>query len=253
MNGPLAALERIFERIFERPAARLFGTGVEPVQVRHRLERAMDGARHSPAGYAPDRYTVRVNPGDLAGLGDTVPSFAVALVAHARSQGYRLPGRPAVELVGDPTVAPGVLAVEASFGAGAGHLPSGAVDRPGAVQVGDPGQPPSGATMVFEAPQTRVPYATLRVESPGIAPREFPVRAPSVRMGRGEENDLVLPDSRISRAHGLLSARQGGLVYTDLGSTNGSFVNGARVNEVALGPGDVLRLGDSTVTIAGGQ
>ena len=253
MNGPLAALERLFERIFERPAARLFGTAVEPVQVRHRLERAMDSAGHSPAGYVPDRYTVRVNPGDLAGLGDTVPSFAVALVAHARSQGYRLPGRPAVELVGDPTVAPGDLAVATSFGTAGGPAHAGAVGRPGGVPVGEPDAAPSGATMVFQVPQARVPYATLRVVSPGVAPREFPVRAPSVRIGRGEENDLVLPDSRISRAHGLLSARQGGLVYTDLGSTNGSFVNGTRVSEVALGPGDVLRLGDSTVTITGGQ
>ncbi len=253
MNGPLAALERLFERIFERPAARLFGTGVEPVQARHRLERAMDGAQHSRGGYAPDRYTVRVNPGDLAGLGDTVPSFAVALVAHARSQGYRLPGRPTVELVGDPRVAAGDLVVEAGFGTDGGHARAGAVGRPGGAPVGDLGQAPSGATMVFEVPQARVPYATLRVESPGVAPREFPLRAPSVRIGRGEENDLVLPDSRISRAHGLLSARQGGLVYTDLASTNGSFVNGTRVSEVALGPGDVLRLGDTTVTIARGR
>ena len=39
------------------------------------------------------------------------------------------------------------------------------------------------------------------------------------------------------------------LVYTDLGSTNGSFLNGSPVTEIALGPGDVLQLGSSTVTI----
>jgi pSer/pThr/pTyr-binding forkhead associated (FHA) protein len=39
------------------------------------------------------------------------------------------------------------------------------------------------------------------------------------------------------------------LVYTDLGSTNGSFLNGSPVTEIALGPGDVLQLGNSTVTI----
>ncbi len=71
-----------------------------------------------------------------------------------------------------------------------------------------------------------------------------------MRIGRDGDNDLVLPDPRVSRQHGLLSARQGGLVYTDLGSTNGSFVNAGRVREVALGPGDVLQLGDSTVTVA---
>ena len=150
-------------------------------------------------------------------------------------------------------MAPGDLAVATSFGSAGGPAHAGAVGRPGGVPVGEPDAAPSGATMVFQVPQARVPYATLRVVSPGVAPREFPVRVPSVRIGRGEENDLVLPDSRISRVHGLLSARQGGLVYTDLGSTNGSYVNGTRVSEVALGPGDVLRLGDSTVTIAGGQ
>jgi pSer/pThr/pTyr-binding forkhead associated (FHA) protein len=39
------------------------------------------------------------------------------------------------------------------------------------------------------------------------------------------------------------------LVYTDLGSTNGSFLNSSAVTEIALGPGDVLQVGNSTVTI----
>ena len=39
------------------------------------------------------------------------------------------------------------------------------------------------------------------------------------------------------------------LVYTDLGSTNGSFLNSGAVTEIALGPGDVLQLGSSTITI----
>jgi pSer/pThr/pTyr-binding forkhead associated (FHA) protein len=41
----------------------------------------------------------------------------------------------------------------------------------------------------------------------------------------------------------------GMLVFTDLGSTNGSFLNGSAVTEIALGPGDVLQMGRSTVTI----
>ncbi|HXQ96044.1 MAG TPA: FhaA domain-containing protein [Candidatus Acidoferrales bacterium] len=250
MTGPLTALERFFERIFERPAARLFGTAVEPVQVRHRLERAMDAGDRAPGGFAPDRYHVRVNPADLGGLGDAVPAFADALVAHARNRGYRLRRRPTVTLSGDPDVALGDVAVEARLG--------GALARPGVEALhsaaGDPaGEPASGATMAFRIPVARVPYATLLVKSPGVAPRDYPVRDASVRIGRDQDNDLVLLDSRVSRRHGLLSARQGGLVYTDLGSTNGSFVNAGRVREVALGPGDVLRLGDSTVTIAQGR
>ena len=42
------------------------------------------------------------------------------------------------------------------------------------------------------------------------------------------------------------------LVYADLGSTNGSFVNGVRVTEIALGPSDVVQLGGSALTIEAG-
>jgi len=239
MSWTLAGLERFFERLFERPAARLFHTGVEPVQVRHRLERAMDAGERRRGGLVPDRYLVRVHPDNLAGLGQWVPEFTDALVARAHEQGYRLPRRPSVELTADPAVPAGNVSVDASFRE---------IGRHPDHTDGD-GDAPSTATMVFQVPVARVPYATLVVQTPGIAPREFGITAATVRIGRTEQNDLVIPDSRVSRQHGVLSARQGGLVYMDVGSTNGSFVNGTRVREVALGVGDVLRVGDSTVTV----
>ena len=60
----------------------------------------------------------------------------------------------------------------------------------------------------------------------------------------------AVADERVSRYHGQIVSRQGALVYTDLGSTNGSYVNGARVSEIALGSGDVLQVGNCTVTLA---
>jgi pSer/pThr/pTyr-binding forkhead associated (FHA) protein len=68
-------------------------------------------------------------------------------------------------------------------------------------------------------------------------------------VGRSLDNDVVLPDEKVSRHHGQIGIRLGMLVYTDLGSTNGSFLNGASVSEIALGPGDVLQLGSSTLTV----
>ena len=62
-----------------------------------------------------------------------------------------------------------------------------------------------------------------------------------------------MADERVSRRHGQFGARHGMLVYTDLGSTNGSFLNNARVTEIALGPGDVLLVGSSTITIEPGS
>ena len=68
-------------------------------------------------------------------------------------------------------------------------------------------------------------------------------------MGRALDNDIVPRRRQVSRHHGQISVRLGMLVYTDLGSTNGSLLNGSAVTEIALGPGDVLQLGSSTVTI----
>jgi len=76
-----------------------------------------------------------------------------------------------------------------------------------------------------------------------------PVGPGTVRLGRALDNDVVLPDQKVSRHHGQIGVRLGMLVYTDLGSTNGSFLNGRAVTEIALGPTDVLQLGSSTVTI----
>ncbi len=72
---------------------------------------------------------------------------------------------------------------------------------------------------------------------------------PALRIGRASDNDIVLPDERVSRHHGQLASRQGTLVYTDLGSTNGSYVGGMAVTEIALGQGDELQIGDSAITV----
>ena len=74
-------------------------------------------------------------------------------------------------------------------------------------------------------------------------------RAARSGCGRGTDNEIVILDERVSRHHGRFTARHGVLVYTDLDSTNGSLVNGVRVRDVALGVGDVVRLGRTTLTI----
>jgi pSer/pThr/pTyr-binding forkhead associated (FHA) protein len=70
-----------------------------------------------------------------------------------------------------------------------------------------------------------------------------------VSIGRSTDNAIVLPDSRVSRHHGRLQTRRGTLVYTDLGSTNGSRVNGVRVDECALGIGDRIVVGDTVLLV----
>ena len=104
-------------------------------------------------------------------------------------------------------------------------------------------------TLVFRRPAPSAARALLRVWSPDGTERTIEVDGTPLTLGRSRDNALVLADTRVSRQHGRLQARRGTLVYTDLGSTNGSRVNGIRVDEIALGVGDRLVLGDTILVV----
>ncbi|MDP8905184.1 MAG: DUF3662 domain-containing protein [Chloroflexota bacterium] len=267
MAGPLAAIERFFERLFERPPARLFTTPVEKEQLVRQLQRAMEAERHvrRQRTYAPSLYGVRLNAADLAALGNTsalVDELSEALRQHARSRGYTLAVRPQVVLEPAAGLASGEVQVTAVATAiGVGRREDGAAGESGQQAAGQesgaprPPHPGGGVdsnTAVFEAARPRVPNATIAVRVPGHPAWRVPVRGGRLRVGRALDNDIVLPDDGVSRHHGQINVRFGTLVYSDLGSTNGSFVNGARVTEIALGPTDVLLLGRSSLTIEPG-
>lgn len=246
MARPLAALERFLERLVERPIGRLFRAPLEPIQVERRLGLAMDEGRRSAAGrtIAPDRYRVQLHAHDLASLqradARLEARLAEALLARARARSYALLDRPRVTLHANAAVPRGDVAVTATI-----------VDRP----VAGPDAPwggeglPVEATTVFAVPVPTLPRVVLVMGTPGRPERRMPIESTPIRIGRATDNDVVLPDERVSRHHGLLLLRQGALVYRDLGSANGTFLGAARVSEVALGSGDVLRLGETTLRV----
>jgi hypothetical protein len=271
MAGPLAAVERFFERLFERPAARLFQARLEPIQIQRSLERAMEAERaiQSRRAYAPTTYRVLVNATDHAVLdpasGSLLADLSESLRVYARAHGYTLAARPSVEIEpstvvpqGDVRVfaAPPILPAPAQPN---GHDRSGQPasqppqhrDAPEfhAEDEVEAGIPISQATAVFAAPIPSAPRAVMAIRCPGQPILRLAVRPGTIRLGRSMDNDVVLADERVSRRHGQISVRHGMLVYTDLGSTNGSFLNSAPVTEIALGPADVLQLGSSTITI----
>ncbi|MBN1179962.1 MAG: FHA domain-containing protein [Anaerolineae bacterium] len=84
----------------------------------------------------------------------------------------------------------------------------------------------------------------LVVRVPGAAPCEIPLDRPVLNVGRNPENDVVLSLQYVSKQHGRIEQRGTEWQYTDLGSTNGTYVNGQRAQSAALKDGDILRIGD---------
>jgi pSer/pThr/pTyr-binding forkhead associated (FHA) protein len=81
--------------------------------------------------------------------------------------------------------------------------------------------------------------------TPGVT---FPLEGDQLIIGRDSSNSITINDAEISRKHSRLSFQGGKYVLEDLGSTNGTFVNGQRLaGPVVLKPGDVISLGEQIV------
>jgi hypothetical protein len=273
---PFAAIERFFERLFERPSARIFRARLQPLQLQRRIERAMESERLATADrtLVPNRFAVHLNPADLEGFGDMTESLASELadgaLVFARSRHYMLVDRPRVALVADPAVQRADIRVVARFAdpiaghdrpapdadpsagsdprpiAAFGGLRSGQV----ALRAGEAGSVGVHSdTMVFTVPRPSAPTARLRVVTRDGDEQVHAFDGSALTIGRSADNDLVIADSRVSRHHARIAGRRGTLVYADLGSTNGSRVNGVQVGELVLGAGDRIEIGDTVIVV----
>jgi hypothetical protein len=201
----------------------------------------------------PNRFVVHLHPADMAEFGDMTGTLASELadgaLAFARAHHYTLVDRPRVDLLSDPAIERADIRVDARFAeaiAGRGGTGSAA----GSTEGGDTA-PSTDAinTRVYEIPRPTMPRAVLHVTDPDGRTRRVVVEGGSLTIGRATDNDCVAHDSRVSRHHGRIAGRRGTLVYADLGSTNGSRVNGVPVTEVVLGVGDRLEVGDTTLVV----
>ncbi|HEY5437251.1 MAG TPA: FhaA domain-containing protein [Candidatus Limnocylindrales bacterium] len=180
------------------------------------------------AGARPS--TAAASPGAVPAAGATLPPVAA-----------RAAPPPVVAPVDAPPAAspPAGLAASAAIG--------GQVEGGEAYAAGIRGD--GSQTLVFRRPVPLAARAVLRVCAADGRERTIEVDGTPLTIGRSQDNALVLGDRRVSRHHGRLQARRGTLLYTDLGSTNGSRVNGIRVDEIVLGEGDRLQVGDTVLVV----
>ncbi len=89
------------------------------------------------------------------------------------------------------------------------------------------------------------PLANMLVRSGTLKGQRIQLRTPVINIGRADYNDVVLPDESVSTSHAKLQRREGVWILTDVESTNGTFVDGERVQgDAPLAPGAMVRFGD---------
>lgn len=245
--GILSRVEAFLERFLEAPAGRL-GASIQPVSLAKRIERAMDTNKtYGDAGViVPNQYDLHLHPSDFAAFASYRSSLeddlAHGVLARARHERYTLVARPRVQLLRDESIRRGEIRVGANV-----------VDERGDRLRDAAPIPASSDTMIFNRPgPTSSPpdsarRAYLLVSTRGSRSVQFDLGGPLIGIGRASDNDVIVDDPMVSRHHCQLRLQQGAYGFTDLGSRNGSTVNGQPVSQVALGPGDVIRIGDTEI------
>lgn len=212
------------EALVEGTLARLFRGRLQPRDIALQLARALEDSVAS--GQPALRYALRLNPADAQALLGEQPRLAEILadelVAAAREGNITLPGQPEILILPDSLLKPRSVTVTAEAN------PLSLSDTLSASPV--PAQP--------NALTPSTPNAFLILEGE----RTVPLTQSIISLGRRLDNHIILDDPRVSRAHAQLRARFGRYVLYDLGSTGGTYVNGQRVQECILRPGDVISL-----------
>ena len=245
--GIFARLEAFLERLFEAPAGRL-GATLQPILLTKRIERAMDsGKSFGAAGIiVPNRYDLHLHPADFAAFepyrGSLEDDLAHGAMARARREHYHLVAKPSVTLVADSAVPRGDVRVAANVvDVEAQPLPEPMPEQP------------SSHTMVLTrpgnetAPADSASRAFLLVLTDGAPRVRFDLGGALISIGRASDNDVIVDDPEVSRHHCQLKRQHGAYSLADLGSRNGSWINGQPVSEVALGPGDLIRIGSTEI------
>jgi hypothetical protein len=243
--GILSRVESFLERFLEAPAGRL-GASIQPVSLAKRIERAMDTNKtYGNAGViVPNHYDLHLHPSDFAAFASyrsaLEDDLAHGVLARARHERYTLVARPRVAIQSDDSTRRGEIRVAANV-----------VDERGDRMRDATPMPAGSDTMVIDAPAAGAPESARRayllVSTRGSRPVQFDLGGPLIGIGRASDNDVIVDDPMVSRHHCQLKLQHGAYGFTDLGSRNGSTVNGQPVSQIALGPGDRIQIGDTEI------
>ena len=245
----LRSLESKIAGLVEGTFSRAFRSEVRPVEIARKLAREMEEHKSFSLSrqYVPNEYCVYLSPRDRERFSGYEEALAAELTGylleHARRERLALTSRPVVEFQTDDRLGLGEFGIQTRVVA-----PDPGDDQP------EPVAEESGRTMVYSTAgrvaepletraRTRHETALLIVDG-----KRLVVGPTGATIGRSRQCDVMLDDPNISRSHAEIRPRGGSWVLTDLGSTNGSRLNGRRVDgSELLKPGDEIELGTSQI------
>lgn len=212
--GLLDSFERGLERVVNGAFAKTFKSGLQPVEVAAALRRELDTKAAIVSRdriLVPNEFTVRLSPTDhdrLLALGDQlVTELTELLQRHAIAQRYTFAGGIAIAFVAVDSLPQGMVEVRSANVQGEVHW-----------------------TPILEVNGTR-----------------HPLRSARTVIGRGSEADITVDDSGISRRHIEILWDGRRAQVNDLGSTNGSKLDGRPVTQALLEPDSLIEIGRTRI------
>jgi hypothetical protein len=235
--------EERLERAVEGFFARLFKSGVHPVEIGKRLLRVMEDGKTVALRrtYVPNLYRITVGPKDYERLSQLeaklVEELEIFVGEAARQRQWSLPDSPRVSFATDAKLQPGEFRITAEAVALRAEGPAPTPEEPEEdTRRPEPVRP--------QGPETGEPQLVLLSDDQPVKTLPIPRR---IKIGRQADNDLVVVDPGVSRHHAEVINENGTCTLHDLGSTNGTYVNGSVVTEHALRDGDRISLGSTVV------
>ena len=254
----LRSIENRIESLVEGVFGRAFRSHVQPVELARKLAKEMDDHKTISISrvYVPNEYVLYLSPRDREQFtsyeGSLLTELADYLSEHARREGYSLLSTPKVQLEEDADLDMGEFGIATRM-----VQPRRAREADEAAESEVQAAPEPSATKVFKAPAATAAVSAQEAEELGLAHqrrallnvsgKRHQIPPDGAVLGRSRECEITIEDPNVSRRHAEIRLDNGTWSIVDLGSTNGIEVNGERVSEARLEPGDHILVGRTEV------
>jgi FHA domain-containing protein len=219
----LRDFERRLGGLVEGLFAKTFRSGLQPVELAKRVLKEMDAGRTVGVSevWAPNAFEFRLSPFDADRFGQAEAALVTELKEvvreNASERGWGLVGPPEITFEADPSLKKGEFRCKASLVEGDEKV--------------EPAPPSAGSLVIHEDGATRSIVLT----------------AETMTIGRSPECQITIADKGASRRHAQIRRQDTTYTLTDLGSTNGTRLNGQTVQTRELSDGDRITIGSTLI------